>query len=286
MTTVVERQGKVRSTGAAIWIIWKREIIRWWRDKTRIVGSLAFPLIFLVVFGSGLSGAMGSLAGAEAEVDFELFIFPGILAMSVFFAAIFNGVSLVFDREFGILKEVLVAPINRSAVALGKSLGGATVATFQGTLIFLFAPLIGVSLTIPMVLAMWPVMFAGAFAMASLGVAMAARMRRTESFQVINQFVTFPLIFLSGAFFPLQALPAWMEVLVKLNPVTYAVDALRQIVFRAQGFSEQTMATLGDLGLGIQVGGHTMTVWNDVLVVVAFGLVMNILALYLVSLRD
>lgn len=286
MTTVVERRSKVRPTAAAVWIIWKREIIRWWRDKTRIVGSLAFPLIFLLVFGSGLSGAMGSLAGPTADIDFQLFIFPGILAMSVFFSAIFNGVSLVFDREFGILKEVLVAPISRSAVALGKSLGGATVATFQGTLVFLFAPLIGVSLTVGMVLAMWPVMFAGAFAMASLGVAMASRMRRTESFQVINQFVTFPLIFLSGAFFPLRALPAWMEVLVKLNPVTYAVDALRQIVFRAQGFSEQTLGMLGDLGLGIQLGGHTMTVWNDVVVVIAFGLVMNVLALYLVSIRD
>jgi ABC-2 type transport system permease protein len=284
--TVTERPGKIRSTSAAVWVIWKREIIRWWRDKTRIIGSLAFPLIFLVVFGSGLSGAMGSLAGAAANIDFQTFIFPGIIAMSVFFSAIFNGVSLVFDREFGILKEVLVAPISRSAVALGKSLGGATVATFQGTLVFLFAPLVGVSLTVPMVLAMWPVMFAGAFAMSSLGVAMASRMRRTESFQVINQFVTFPLIFLSGAFFPLQALPAWMEVFVKLNPVTYAVDALRQIVFQAQGLSQQTLDMLGQLGLGIQIGGHTMTVWNDVMVVVAFGLVMNVVALYLVSLRD
>ncbi len=286
MTAIAARAEKLGSTASAVRVIWQRELVRWWRDKVRIIGSLGFPLIFLLVFGSGLSGAMGSLAGSVADVDFQMFIFPGIIAMSVFFAAIFNGVSLVFDREFGILKEVLVAPISRSAVALGKSLGGATVATMQGTLVFLFAPLVGVSLSVGLVLIMWPVMFAGAFAMASLGVAIAARMRRTESFQVINQFVTFPLIFLSGAFFPLAALPLWMEVFVKLNPVTYAVDALRRLVLEAQGLGAQAMASLGDLGLGIQVGGHLMSVWDDIGVIVAFGLVMNVLAMYLVSLKD
>ena len=119
-----------------------------------------------------------------------------------------------------------------------------------------------------------------------MGVAMAARMRRTESFQVINQFVTFPLIFLSGAFFPLQGLPAWLEVVVKVNPISYAVDALRRLVLDAQGITDVVGDRLGSLGLGMEVGGHLMTVTEDVLVVIGFGLVMNVLAMWLVSLRD
>lgn len=286
MTAVAERPGRLRATGAAVRVIWRRELIRWWRDKTRIVGSLGFPLIFLFVFGSGLSGAMGSLAGAGTDMDFEEFIFPGIIALNVFFASIFNGVSLVFDREFGILKEVLVAPISRSAVALGKSLGGATVATFQGTLVFLFAPLVGVTLTVGLVLTMWPVMFAGAFAMSAFGVVLAARMRRTESFQVINQFVALPLIFLSGAFFPLRGLPTWMDVFVKINPISYAVDALRRLVLNSQGITSETVGNLGELGLGIEIGGHLMSVGESVAVVVAFGVVLNLLAMWLVSWKD
>jgi ABC-2 type transport system permease protein len=276
---------RTATTLSAIWIIWKREMIRWWRDKTRILGSLGMPLMFLFVFGDGLSGAMGSLAGG-AEVDFAQYIFPGIIAMNVFFGAIFNGISLVFDREFGILKEVLVAPVSRSAVAFGKTLGGATVATAQGTLVFLFAPLVGVTLTPLLVLKMWPVMFLGAFALASMGVLMAARMKRTESFQVVNQFVTFPLIFLSGIFFPLQNLPGWMNVLVKINPISYAVDPLRRLVLEAQGLPQTVMDQLGEFGLGIEVGGHLMTIGQDLVIITIFGIVMNLLAMALVSKQD
>lgn len=277
---------RTRTTLAAIGIIWKRELIRWWRDKARIVGSLTFPLIFLFVFGSGLSGAMGSLAGAEGEVDFTQFIFPGIIAMNVFFASIFNGVSLVYDREFGILKEVLVAPVSRAAVAFGKTLGGATVATAQGTLVFLFAPVVGVSLTPLLVLQLWPIMFLGAFALSAFGVVLASRMNRSESFQVVNQFVTFPLIFLSGVFFPLQDLPSWMNVLVKLNPISYAVDPLRRLILEAQELPSQVMENLGDLGLGLQIGDHLMTVAQDIAIIVLFGVALNLIAMWLVSIRD
>jgi len=278
--------GRLAATVAAVGIIWKRELLRWWRDKTRIVGSLGFPLVFLLVFGAGLSGAMGSLTGDLGEVDFEQFIFPGIIAMNVFFASIFNGISLVFDREFGILKEVLVAPVSRAAVAFGKTLGGATVATAQGTLVFVFAPFVGVRLTPWLVLRLWPVMFLGAFALSSMGVALAARMRKTESFQVINQFVTFPLIFLSGVFFPLQGLPGWMDALVKLNPISYAVDPLRRLVLEAQDLGAGVADRLGEFGLALTVGGHQMTVLQDLAVIVGFGLVMNLLAMWLVSLQD
>lgn len=273
----------------AIYIIWKRELLRWWRDKIRILGSLAFPLVFLFVFGSGLSGAMGSLTGQAAGsqgIDFTQYIFPGIIALNGFFAALFNGISLVYDREFGILKEVLVAPINRAAVALGKTLGGATVATLQGTLVFLFAPLVGVKLTPLLVLKLWPVMFLGTFALASLGVAMAARMRSTEGFQVINQFVTFPMIFLSGIFFPLRDLPPWMNALVKINPVSYAVDPMRRLVLEAQGLPDSVMERLGEFGLGITINGHEVTLAQDLAIITIFALVMNALAMWLVSLQD
>lgn len=288
MTSIAETTNVTRAgaTISAIGVIWKRELIRWWRDKARIVGSLTFPLIFLFVFGSGLSGAMGSLAGGQGEVDFTQFIFPGIIAMNVFFASIFNGVSLVYDREFGILKEVLVAPVSRAAVAFGKTLGGATVATAQGTLVFLFAPFVGVSLTPLLVLQLWPIMFLGAFALSSFGVVIASRMNRSESFQVVNQFVTFPLIFLSGVFFPLQDLPSWMEVLVKVNPISYAVDPLRRLVLEAQNLPPQLMDRLGELGLGLQIGDHLMTVAEDIAIIVVFGVVLNVVAMWLVSIRD
>jgi ABC-2 type transport system permease protein len=274
-------------TMGAVGIIWKREMLRWWRDKPRIVGSTAFPLIFLLVFGSGLSGAMGNLLGAgAAAVDFEQFIFPGIIAMSVFFTALFNAVSLVYDREFGILKEVLVAPVSRAAVALGKTLGGATVATVQGTVIFVFAPFVGIRLTPLLVVQLWPIMFIGAFALSSMGTAIAARMRSIESFQMVNQFVMFPLIFLSGIFFPLQGLPAWMNVLVRINPVSYAVDPLRRLILEAQGLPDQLLAQLSESGLALSVGGRQVGVIAGIAIVAGFGLVMNVLAMWLISIRD
>jgi ABC-2 type transport system permease protein len=274
-------------TMGAVGIIWKREMLRWWRDKPRIIGSTAFPLIFLLVFGSGLSGAMGNmLGGGAAAVDFEQFIFPGIIAMSVFFTALFNAVSLVYDREFGILKEVLVAPVSRAAVALGKTLGGATVATLQGTVIFVFAPFVGIRLTPLLVLQLWPIMFIGAFALSSMGTAIAARMRSIESFQMVNQFVMFPLIFLSGIFFPLQGLPVWMNVLVRINPVSYAVDPLRRLILEAQGLPDELLARLSESGLALSVGGRQVGVVAGIAIVAGFGIVMNILAMWLISIRD
>jgi ABC-2 type transport system permease protein len=280
------RSSRLAMTVGAIGIIWKREMLRWWRDKSRIVSSMGFPLVFLLVFGSGLSGAMGNLASGAQAIDFQQFIFPGIIAMSVFFAALFNAVSLVYDREFGILKEMLVAPVSRAAVAFGKTLGGATVATLQGTVVFVFAPLVGIRLSPLLVLQLWPIMFLGAFALASMGVAMAARTRSIESFQMINQFVMFPLIFLSGIFFPLQGLPAWMNVLVRINPVSYAVDPLRRLILEAQGLPEAVVDRLSESGLALSIGGHEVSVALGIAIISGFGIMMNVLAMWLISIRD
>jgi len=180
------------------------------------------------------------------------------------------GISVVWDREFGFLKEVLVAPISRVSVALGKTLGAATVALPRGIIIMLFAPLIGVSFSVWTVLALLPLMFLLAISIGSLGILLATRIRSMEAFQVVMQMLLFPMIFLSGAFFPVDGLPAWMNVLVKINPATYGIAAMRQVV----------LGTAPGSPIGINLFGHTMSLWNNVTVLAVFGTVMILLAMW------
>jgi ABC-2 type transport system permease protein len=207
--------------------VWYRDVLRFFTDRARIIGSLGQPLLFLFVFGGGLASAMSGLGGGA--LDYKQFMYPGILGMSVLFTAVFSAMSIVWDREFGFLKEVLVAPVSRTAVALGKIAGGSTVAMFQGMIILLLAPLIGVTLTVEQVLLLMALMLLTAAMMTAFGLLIAARQRSTEGFQVIMQFLLMPMLFLSGAFFPLNEVPGWLEVLAKADPVTYGVDALRQV---------------------------------------------------------
>jgi len=210
---------------------------------------------------------MGSLG---AGVDFTQFIFPGIIGMSVLMSSFMAGVSVVWDREFGFLKEVLVAPISRVSVAVGKTLGATTIALLQGSIILLFAPLIGVSLSIWTVLALLPLMFLLAASMSSLGILLATRIRSMEAFQAVMQMLMFPMVFLSGVFFPVQGLPAWMNVLVKLNPATYGIAPIRQVILGAPP----------DSPFGISVLGHTMSLWENVAVLAVFGVAMIFLAMW------
>ena len=250
-----------------IYTIWYRDILRFWHDKMRLVGSITLPLLFLFVFGSGLSNRMGFLSSG---IDFSQFIFPGIIGMSVLMSSFMAGVSVVWDREFGFLKEVLVAPISRASVAVGKTLGATTVALLQGSIILLFAPLIGVSLSIWTVLALLPLMFLLAASMGSLGILLATRIRSMEAFQAVMQMLMFPMVFLSGVFFPVQGLPVWMNVLVKLNPATYGIAPIRQVILGAPS----------DSPFGISVLGHTMLLWENVAVLAAFGVAMIFLAMW------
>jgi ABC-2 type transport system permease protein len=250
-----------------IYTIWYRDILRFWHDKMRLIGSLTFPLLFLFVFGSGLSARMGVLGGG---FDFTQFIYPGIIGMTVLMTSFMSGISVVWDREFGFLKEVLVAPISRAAVAIGKTLGSATIASFQGLLILVFAPLIGVSLSIGTVLALLPLMFLLATALGSFGVLLATRIRSMEAFQATMQMLMFPMVFLSGAFFPLQDLPQWMNVLVKVNPATYGIAPIRQVV----------LGSTPDATYGISLFGHTLTLWNEIAILAAFGAAMILLAIW------
>ena len=250
-----------------VYTIWYRDLLRFWHDKMRLVSAMTFPLLFLVVFGSGLSARMGFLGEG---VDFTRFIFPGIIGMTVLMSSFMAGVSVVWDREFGFLKEVLVAPISRASVAIGKTLGAATIALLQGMVILLFAPLIGLSISIWTLLALLPLMFLLAAAMGSMGILLATRIRTMEAFQGVMQMLMFPMVFLSGVFFPVEGLPSWMSVLVKLNPATYGIDPIRQVVLG--------MPT--DSALRLTLLGHTMTIWDEIGLLLVFGTIMTILAIW------
>lgn len=214
-----------------MYTIWLRDVLRFVRDRSRILASLGQPLLFLFVFGGGLSPAMSELGGGS--IDFTQFMFPGILAMAVLFTSIFSAVSIVWDREFGFLKEVMVAPVSRVSVALGKVAGGSTVALFQGILVMVFAPILGINLSVQQLVFLIGLMLLLAAVMTSLGILIAARQKTMEGFHMIMNFIMLPMFFLSGAFFPLNGVPLWMEWLSKVNPVTYGVDPLRQVALRS-----------------------------------------------------
>src|SRR5256714_12597066 len=194
----------------------------------RLLASLAQPLLFLIVFGTGLSsalrGAFGGVAGSSGPgINYVQFIYPGIIGMAVLFTSIFSAMSIVWDREFGFLKEVLVAPIDRSAIAIGKTLGGSTQAMVQGLILLVLAPFIGVTLTPLAVLELLPLIFVLAFALTSMGVALAGGMKSMQGFQAVINFLMMPIFFLSGALFPLNNLPAWIAVLTHIDPAAYGI---------------------------------------------------------------
>jgi ABC-2 type transport system permease protein len=229
--------------------------------------SLVFPILLLFVFGTGLRGSIGIIGGG---IDFIQFMFPGIIGMSVLVGSFMTGVSVVWDREFGFLKEVLVAPISRVSVALGKTFGSATVATIQGLVILVFAPVVGVSLSPVTILLLVPLMFLLAASMGSLGILLASRIRSMEAFQAIMQMLMFPMAFLSGVFFLLEGLPPWMNILVKINPATYGITPIRQVV----------LGSSPELPYNIILFGHVMSIWENVGVIAAFGVIMTILAMW------
>ncbi len=251
-----------------IYIIWLREMIRYWRTKPRLISSLAMPLIWLVLFGSGMKSAF-AIGGAQAGFDFIQFLFPGVIGMSILFTSIFSVMSIVTDRQFGFLKEILVAPVSRVSIALGKILGGSTIAMIQGTVMILLAPIVGIKLSLGLVAAMLPVMFVAAIALTSIGLVVASRMRSTEGFQMIMNFIMMPMFFLSGAMFPLSNLPGWMDFLSKINPASYAIDLVRQVAFKFM----DTPAQVIDL-LSIELFGRQMNIWTDLFIVMIFGSVM------------
>jgi len=250
-----------------IYTIWYRDLLRFWRDKARMFSSMIMPLLFLLVFGTGLSSRLGLFGDG---INFSQFLFPGIIGMTVLMSALMSGMSVVWDREFGFLKEVLVAPISRASVAVGKTLGAATISLIQGAFVLLLAPVIGVSFSIGTMLVLLPLMFMLAASLASLGVLMATRIKSMEAFQAIMQLMVMPMVFLSGVFFPVAGLPAWMNALVKLNPATYGIDSIRQVM----------LGVSSDGQLALSLFGYNLSAWNDVLIMAVFGGIMITLAMW------
>jgi ABC-2 type transport system permease protein len=227
----------------AIYTIWMREFKAFLRERGRIIAMVGQPLLYLLILGQGI--ASGLTINRAPGVGYLLFMFPGILGMSVLFTSIFSGISIIWDREFGFLKEVLVAPVPRWAVAVGKVLGGATIAVLQSLILVMVAPLAGVYPSPRMVVELLLLCFLISVAVTSLGTAIAARMRSMQSFQMIMNFLVMPLYFLSGAMFPLASAPAWMQTLMVLNPLTYGVDALRSVVLSGVELPEGSAALVG-----------------------------------------
>jgi ABC-2 type transport system permease protein len=264
----------LRSDLRAISIVWRRELIRFRRDRLRAVTSLIQPLLFLLVLGTGLSSlARGAM---PAGFSFKTFIYPGVLAMSVLFTAIFSAGSIVWDREFGFLREMLVAPVSRSAIVIGKCLGGATIATFQGVLILALAGLANVPYDPLLLLTLTGELLLLAFTLTAFGVMMAARISQFQAFMAVTQMLVMPLFFLSGALYPLSGLPAWLSVLTRIDPLTYVVGPMRHAVFSHLGISAPAQQVLSP---SLTWLGWPVPLWLSLGIVAAMGLGMMTVAI-------
>lgn len=207
---------------SAIYTIWLRNIKRYLRSKSRILGSIVQPLLFFLALGFGVGAALGS-----GEESYLKFIAPGIVAMSVLFTSIFSGIQIIWDKQFGFLKETLIAPVSRTSIMLGQTFGGASTALIQGLFMLIITFFIGGLSFGPGILIALLFMILIGLAFTSMGIAIASRMEDMQGFQLIMNFVVMPVFFLSGALFPITSLPKVLKVLVYINPLTYGVDGLR-----------------------------------------------------------
>lgn len=268
--------GRVQDDLRAVVMVWRRELIRFSRNRLRIVTALVQPVLFLFVLGTGLSSLMGRGLGAGGS-SFRTFMFPGVVAMTVLFTAIFSSISIVWDREFGFLREMLVAPVRRGALIVGKCAGGATVATLQALIMLALAGLVHVPYSPVLIVTLVGEMLLAAVTITALGTAMASRMAQVESFQVVIQFVVLPLFFLSGALFPLRALPVWLAVLTKIDPLAYVVDPMRRAVFAHVSTTPAVRALFGG---GITWNGWPVPVGVELGLTAVIGAVLLTVAVY------
>jgi ABC-2 type transport system permease protein len=208
-------------------MVWRREMIRFRNDRARMFTMLLQPLLFLFVMGTGLSSVVNTGGG----LDFRTFLFPGVLAMSVLFSAAFAGISLVWDREFGFLREMLVAPVSKASIIIGKCLGGATTATLQSLVLLALAGLVGVPYQPVLLLTLLALLFLGAFMLTAMGVLLSSRIKQIQAAMPASQLIIMPMMFLSGALFPMAHLPNWLALLTKVNPLTYVVQPMRATIF-------------------------------------------------------
>jgi ABC-2 type transport system permease protein len=234
--------------GIAIYGIWLRDVKRFLRVKSQLLGSLVRPILWLLIMGAGLRPIVNQVQG----VDYIQFIFGGVVSMTLLFAAMQSAISIVWDREFGYLKEILVAPIPRLSVVVGKALSGSTTATMQGILSLIFIPVIGIHFALWKLPLLVLCMLLISFSIASLGIAIAGKMSSFEGFGTISNFLLMPMYFLSGAVYPVSTVPVWLKPLIYVNPLTYGVDLMRNLL----------------------VGIHQFAAWVDIGILLLFSLLM------------
>jgi ABC-2 type transport system permease protein len=250
----------IRADLRAVSIVWRRELIRFRSDRLRAVTSLVQPVLFLFVLGTGLSRLASR--GMPPGVNFSTFIYPGVLAMSVLFTAIFSAASIVWDREFGFLREMLVAPVRRWAIVVGKCLGGATVATFQGIIFLALAGVAHVPYNPVLLLTLVGELLLLSFTLTAFGVMMAARIKQIQAFMALTQMLVMPLFFLSGALYPLNGL-------TRIDPLTYIVDPMRHAVFDHLPISPLALKALSP---GVTWDGWLVPLGLSLAMVAAIGL--------------
>ena len=242
----------------AIYILWLRELKRYTRSRAMMVASLGQPLLYLLVLGFGL----GPVFQRAGNGNYIQFVAPGVIGMSVLFTSVFSGIGLLWDRQFGFLKETLVAPVPRITVMIGKTLGGATVATIQGLIVLVICLIVGFR---PVNWLMLPVaiffMILTAVVFAGLGMAIGSQLQDMQGFQLIMNFLVMPIYFLSGALFPLSGLPRVLSFFTRIDPLSYGIDALRNLLIGSSQFSvELSLAVLAFCAiLFIAIGGYSFS---------------------------
>lgn len=223
-----------------IYIIWLREVRRYMRERAQIFSTIFMSLLWLIIFGAGI----GSMRFGRMSENYQAFLFPGIIGMVLLVTSIRSGISIIRDREFGFLRVILIAPISRTSIVLGKTFGGGTVAVFQGTIILLLSFIVDVSLSPLTALYSIAIMILMALGLVCMGLVIASFLESFEGFNLIMSLLIMPMFFLSGALFPIHVLPAWLKNLTYINPLTYGVDGLRTTILGISAFSLQVDLTV------------------------------------------
>lgn len=263
-----------RSEVRAVRTVWRRDLIRFVNEPMSIMAWLLQPLLFLLVLGPGLQ----TLSAASTDgVDLTTFMFPGVICMALVYSAMFSAASLVWDRELGFLREMMVAPVRRSSIVLGKCLGGATIASTQGVLVLALAGLVHVPYDPVLLLGVFGLEVLIAFTITAFGVMVAISIKQARTFTSVMQLFVFPMIFLSGALYPVTGLPSWLGMLNRLNPLTYAVDPMRRLVFDHLDISEVARHRLAP---GVTWWGWRVPSFVEVGIVLALGLAMLAVAIF------
>lgn len=248
--------------GRAIYVITLRELIKLVRQRGSLINTFARPILWLFVVGSGLT----QIVQKGGPVSYKQFMFPGIMGMVILFSSIFSSISIVWDREFGFLREILVAPVSRFSIVIGKAVSGTLSASLQAVVITIFLPLLGIRVKAHQLLALIALAILLSFALTSLGILIASHMESFGTFNVIMNLLVMPLFFLSGAIYPVNLLPPWLRILARFNPLTYGIDAFKNVLLPQAGAMGH-----GSLGAEFPLG-------FDILVVLLFCLVMITLA--------